>query len=73
MGLFGKAKSNPEATFKSAIDAAVRAAKKAGVGRRAIANILEAHGASISRILSAEREQRHYGTAPIHKSGNIPD
>jgi hypothetical protein len=68
--MFGFVKANPEATFESAIDAAVRAAKKAGVGQGTIRSILGCHVASINSMLSAESQRRQYGD-PVMRSGNL--
>jgi hypothetical protein len=68
--MFGRRNKNPEATFESAIDDAVRKARKAGVGSGTIRSILGCHVASINSLLRAESERRQYGD-PNMKSGNI--
>jgi hypothetical protein len=72
MGLFGKAKSNPEATFESAIDDAVRKARANGVGRATIRSILGCHVASINSILAAESERRKMGDPISSYNPNRP-
>jgi hypothetical protein len=68
----GKARANPEATFESAIDDAVRNARKNGVGRMTIRSILGCHVAAINALQSAESERRKNGD-PGFRSGNLPE